>query len=66
MANKAEMKGFDRGFFAAVRHLICMHGCGTEASELFKLGGDPSRADPEDQEVFIKHGLMQDPYADPR
>lgn len=51
---------FERGYFCAVATLIRMDGgvC-TQARELFRDGGDPTKADPQDIETFTKHKLME-------
>jgi hypothetical protein len=50
---------FARGYFCAVAALINTHGRNTDTDELFRAGGDPALADPEDIETFRAHGLME-------
>lgn len=50
---------FAVGYFCAVATLIRMEGAvTTEARELFRCGGDPTRADDYDQKLFREVGLM--------
>lgn len=51
---------FTRGFFCAVASFITAHGSShTGIREVFKQGGDPLNADPQDIETFKQHGLMK-------
>jgi hypothetical protein len=49
---------FARGYFCAVAVLLREDGDGALARSLFSQGGDPSKADPQDIELFREHGLM--------
>lgn len=53
------LAAWQRGYFCAVAALIRQNGVvTTDALELFKAGGDATKADECDQEIFRKTGLM--------
>lgn len=53
------MREWSRGYYCAVAKMIEMEGLvEPSAQELFHSGGGAEDADPQDQEIFKKHGLM--------
>lgn len=51
---------WDSGYYCAVASLLRKEGVvDTNIRELFGEGGDPSKADPVDRNLFIYHGLMK-------
>ena len=53
------MSDFNRGYFCAIAKLIKIEGLvSAAAKELFSAGENPARADDDDFEVFVEHGLL--------
>ena len=53
------MSDFNRGYFCAIAALIKIEGLvSTAAKELFNAGENPERADDDDFEIFVEHGLL--------
>lgn len=55
------MSDFNRGYFCAIAKLVKIEGLVSAAArewELFNAGENPVRADDDDFEVFVEHGLL--------
>ena len=53
------MSDFNRGYFCAIAKLVKIEGLvSAAAKELFNAGENPARADDDDFEVFVEHGLL--------